>query len=51
MKYMMKYSKRPVIVSGKIHTFSRKPLDPSLKLAAILRHLDSGAKYSNMQYS
>jgi len=27
-----------------------KPLDPSLKLAATLHHLDSGAKYSDMQY-
>jgi len=29
----------------------RKPLDLSLKLAATLRHLDSGVKYSDMQYS
>ena len=30
----------------KQHTWNRKPLDPSFKLAATLRHLDSGAKYS-----
>jgi len=30
---------------------NRKPLDTSLKLAATLGHLDSGAKYSDIQYS
>ena len=36
---------------GKQHTRNRKPLDPSLNLAATLCHLDSGAKYSDMQNS
>ena len=35
----------------KQHTWNRKPLDPSFKLAATLRHLDSGAKYSDIKYS
>ena len=35
----------------KQHTWNRKPLDPSLKWAATLRHLNSGTKYSDMQYS
>ena len=52
MKCMLKYSRRSVLVSGyNIRTWNMKPLDPSLKLAATLRHLDYGAKYSDMQYS
>ena len=35
----------------KQHTWNKKPLDPRLNLAATPRHLDSGAKYSDMQYS
>ncbi|XP_052256439.1 uncharacterized protein LOC127861800 [Dreissena polymorpha] len=35
----------------KQHTRYREPLDPGLKLAAIIRHLVSGVKYSDMQYS
>ena len=35
----------------KQHTWNKKPLNPRLKLAATLRHLDSGANYSDMQYS
>ncbi|XP_052233365.1 uncharacterized protein LOC127846236 [Dreissena polymorpha] len=35
----------------KQHTWYREPLDPGLKLAATLRHLVSGVKYSDMQYS
>ncbi len=35
----------------KQHCWYREPLDPGLKLAATLRHLVSGAKYSDMQYS
>ena len=35
----------------KQHTWNKKPLHPSLKLAATLCHLDSGANYSDMQYS
>ena len=38
-----------VFVSG--NNIHRKPLDPSLKLAATLCHLDFGATYPNMQYS
>ena len=35
----------------KQHTRYREPLDPGLKLAVTLRHLVSGVKYSDMQYS
>ena len=35
----------------KQHTCHKVPLGPGLKLAATLRHLVSGAKYSDMQYS
>ena len=35
----------------KQHTWNKKPLHPSLKLAATLCHLESGANYSDMQYS
>ena len=35
----------------KQHSCHKKPLDPSLKLATTLRHLVSGAKYSDMHYS
>ncbi|XP_052820471.1 uncharacterized protein LOC128246318 [Mya arenaria] len=35
----------------KQYIWYREPLDPGLKLAATLRHLVSGAKYSYMQYS
>ena len=35
----------------KQHTLNREPLNPVLKLAATLCHLDSGANYSDMQYS
>ena len=35
----------------KQHTRYREPLDPGLKLAATLRHLVSGVKCSDMQYS
>ncbi|XP_052281075.1 putative nuclease HARBI1 [Dreissena polymorpha] len=35
----------------KQHTRYREPFDPGLKLAASLRHLVSGVKYSEMQYS
>ena len=34
----------------KQHSWNRKPLDPSLKLATTLRHLHSGTKYSDIQY-
>ncbi|XP_052281173.1 uncharacterized protein LOC127878685 [Dreissena polymorpha] len=35
----------------KQHTRYREPLDPGLKLAATLRHIVSGVKYSDKQYS
>ena len=35
----------------KQHSCHKEPLDPSLKLATTLRHLVSGAKYSDMHYS
>ena len=35
----------------KQYNWYREPLDPGLKLAATLRYLVSGTKYSDMQYS
>ena len=35
----------------KQYTWYREPLYAGLKLAATIRHLVSGAKYSDMQYS
>ena len=35
----------------KQHTRYREPLEPGLKLAVTLRHLASGAKYTDLQYS
>jgi len=34
----------------KQHTWYREPLEPGLKLAVSLRHLASGAKYTELQY-